>query len=166
VENIEHSSLNEKEKIARRKVYEALKKSNEVLNKTFAFNTLIASCMEAMNALNDQINNAIWTEGYYILSNILEPIIPHTCWEISNELFKMENFKKPLEIKEEVFVLDTIPLAVTVNGKKRAEIQVSPNETKENILATAKQSISKWLEDKQIIKEIVVPKKLVNIVVK
>ena len=59
-----------------KKVYEALKKSHEVMNKTFAFNTLIASCMEALNALNKQENKAVWLEGYYIITNILEPVIP------------------------------------------------------------------------------------------
>ena len=48
--NIDHSSLNKEEKEARRKVYEALEKSNDVFNKTYAFNTLIAASMEAMNA--------------------------------------------------------------------------------------------------------------------
>lgn len=73
----EQSTLTNEEKEARRKVYEALKKSNEVFSKTYAFNTLIASSMEAMNALQTQNNPLIWAEGYYILSNILEPIIPH-----------------------------------------------------------------------------------------
>jgi leucyl-tRNA synthetase len=166
--HIEHSSLSKDEKEARKKVYEALKKANDVMNKTFAFNTLIASSMEALNALQNQHNSIIWAEGYYILSNILEPIIPHICWEISDILFKNENFSKPLEIKEEVFVLDSITLAVTINGKKRAEIEVPPEATKDEILALAKQqnNAKKWLEGKDIIKEIVVPNKLVNLVVK
>jgi len=169
VENIftiDHSSLSKEEKDARRKVYDALVKSNEVLNKTYAFNTLIASCMEALNALQTQENELVWAEAYYILTNILEPIIPHICWEISNELFALKNFEKTLQIKEEVFKQDSIILAVSINGKKRCEIEVGPNATKEEILILAKQSASKWIKEAQILKEIVVLNKLVNIVIK
>ena len=164
--DIEHKSLDKDEKNARKKVYEALQKSNEVFDKTYTFNTLIASSMEALNALSSQKNEQVWAEGYYILSNILEPIIPHACWEISNELFKKENFDNKIEVKEEVFQMDSLTLAVTINGKKRCEIEVEPNASKEDILAIAKQSSLKWIEGKEIIKEIVVPKKLVNLVIK
>jgi leucyl-tRNA synthetase len=166
IENIEHSSLNSEEKEARRKVYEALKKSNEVFSKTYAFNTLIASSMEAMNALQVQNNPLIWAEGYYILANILEPIIPHLCWEISENLFNKVNFDKPFNIKEEVFVQDSIILAITINGKKRCEIEVAKDLSQEAILAAAKEHAQKYIEGKEIIKEILVPNKLVNIVIK
>ena len=164
--NISQDSLSKDEKEARKKVYEALNKSNEVLTKTYAFNTLIASCMEAMNYLSSQKNEAIWAEAYYILTNILEPIIPHACWDISNKYFELENFKKPLELKNEVFEKDSIVLAVTVNGKKRCEIEVPLNSSNEEVLLIAKESAKKWLENSTIIKEIVVPNKLVNIVIK
>ncbi|MBD3841070.1 MAG: leucine--tRNA ligase [Campylobacterales bacterium] len=168
IERIDHDSLSNNEKEARKKVYEALVKSNEVMTKTYAFNTLIASCMEALNALNKQENPTIWLEGYYILSNILEPIIPHTCWELSDKLFGRVNFEAPLDVKNEVFVQDSLLLAVTVNGKKRAEIQVDPQASKEEILAIAKSNdnVLKWVDGKEIIKEIVVPGKLVNLVIK
>jgi leucyl-tRNA synthetase len=65
-----------------------------------------------------------------------------------------------------VFVQDTITLAVSINGKRRAEIEVEANASTEDILALAKKSTEKWLEDKSIVKEIVVPNKLVNIVIK
>lgn len=168
IDTIDHSSLSKEEKEARKKVYEALQKAHEVMNKTFAFNTLIAASMEALNALNKQDNKAVWLEGYYILTNILEPIIPHTCWELSDKMFAKENFEKSIELKEEVFVQDSITLALTINGKRRGEVEVSPAASKEEILETAKKSetFAKWCEGKEIIKEIVVPNKLVNIVVK
>ena len=164
--SIEHSILTKEEKEARKKVYEALVKSNEVFNKTYTFNTLIASSMEALNALQAQKNESVWAEGYYILTNILEPIIPHTCWELSKNLFKLENFDGKLKLKEEVFKLESIVLAVTVNGKKRCEIEVAPNTSKEEILAQAKIAAAKWLGENELLKEIVVPNKLVNFVIK
>ncbi|RXJ84281.1 leucine--tRNA ligase [Arcobacter sp. CECT 8985] len=164
--NIEHSSLSKDEKDARRKVYEALKRADDVFNKTYTFNTLIAGAMEALNALQAQDNELVWAEGYYILTNILEPIIPHTCWELSDKLFNRINFDTKIEVKEEVFELDSIIIAVTINGKKRCEIEVSPSATKDEVLNQAKQAATKWLEGKEIIKEIVVPNKLVNLVIK
>ena len=164
--SLEHSSLDKDEKEARKKVYDALIKSNEVFNKTYTFNTLIASCMEALNALQAQKNEAVWAEGYYILTNILEPIIPHACWELSKQLFNLENFNKKLEIKDEVFTFDTIILAVTVNGKKRCEIEVAPDTSKDEVLALAKIAAAKWLGESELLKEIVVPNKLVNFVIK
>ncbi len=164
--SIEHFSLTKDEKEARRKVYEALQKSKDVFNKTYAFNTLIAASMEAMNALQAQDNDLVWAEGYYILTNILEPIIPHLSWEIADVLFKRENFNNEIQIKDEVFALDSITLAVTINGKKRCEIEVTPQANKNDILSIAKKTASKWLEGKELLKEIVVPNKLVNLVIK
>jgi len=164
--DIDHSSLSKEEKDARRKVYEALQKSNDVFNKTYAFNTLIAASMEAMNALQSQKNEQVWAEGYFILTNILEPVIPHACWDLANGLFGRDNFATEIEVKEEVFQLDSIVLAVTINGKKRAEIEVAPSASKDEVLAIAKENSGKWIDGKEIIKEIVVPNKLVNLVVK
>jgi len=168
IERIEHNSLTKDEQEARKKIYEALQKADEVMNKTYAFNTLIAASMEALNALNKQENPTIWIEGYYILTNILEPIIPHTCWELSDMLFARSNFDKTIEVKQEVFVQNSITIAITVNGKKRGEIEVSPEASKEEVLVLAKENenTKKLIDGKEIIKEIVVPKKLVNLVVK
>jgi leucyl-tRNA synthetase len=121
--------------------------------------------MEAMNALNAQDNADVWTEAYWIFTSIMEPIIPHTCWEISEKYFGLKNFTKQ-EIVAEVFVEDSITLGVSVNGKKRGEIEVAADASKEEIINAAKADVAKWIEGKEIVKEIVVPKKLVNLVVK
>ena len=162
---IDHSSLSKEEKLARKKVYEALKRSEDVFAERYTFNTLIAGVMEAINALNAQENSDVWSEGYWILASIIEPIIPHTAWEISEKYFGLNNLSKQ-EIIEEVFVEDSVTLGVAVNGKRRDEIEVSKDATKEEILVAAKELVAKWLDGKTIVKEIVVPNKLVNIVIK
>jgi leucyl-tRNA synthetase len=162
---IDHSSLSKEEKAARKKVYEALQRANEVFEERYTFNTLIAGVMEAMNALNEQSNEAVWTEGYWILSAILEPIVPHIAWEVSTNLFERKNLV-PNPVKDEVFTVDSVTLGVAVNGKRRAEIEVGVGDSKDAIIARAKDALEKWLEGKEIVKEIVVPNKLVNIVVK
>ncbi|WP_096016848.1 leucine--tRNA ligase [Campylobacter lanienae] len=163
--SINHANLNKDEKYARLKVYEALKKSSEVFESSFTFNTLIAACMEALNALNAQQNKDIWTEGYYIILSLLEPIIPHVSWELSSELFGLKNLRK-IELKSEVFESDTINLAITINGKRRAEIEIDKSLSDQEIINQAKIAASKWIGSSEIIKEIYVPNKLVNIVIK
>jgi len=165
IPQIDHAALNKEEKYARLKVYEALKKSQQVYESSFAFNTLIAACMEALNALNAQSNKDVFTEGYFVILNLLEPIVPHICAELSERLFKRRNFGE-LRVCEEVFESDTIKLAVTINGKKRAEFEADAGLSEGEILNLAKQNCAKWLEGKSIIKEIYVKNKLVNLVVK
>ncbi|WP_294961907.1 leucine--tRNA ligase [Sulfurimonas sp.] len=162
---IDHSILSKDEKYARKKVYEALVRANDVYNEKYTFNTLIAGTMEAINALNVQSNSDVWSEGFWILSSIMEPVIPHVCWDISSEYFSLKNLT-PQVVVQEVFVEDSITLGVSINGKRRTEIEVSPETQKEDIIQSAKEAASKWLEGKEILKEILVPKKLVNIVIK
>ena len=158
-------NLSKEEKFARKKVYEALQKANEVYEKNFAFNTLVAAAMEALNALGAQRNPLIWSEGYWVLTNILEPIIPHVSWEIADRLFGRKNFGV-IEVDKSALEEDTVTMAVTVNGKRRTEIEVAKDASKETILEVAKEAAKKWIEGKEIVKEIVVPGKLVNLVVK
>ena len=162
---IDHAALSKAEKTARMKVYEALRRAEDVFAERYTFNTMIAGVMEAMNALDKQENITVWTEAYWVLSSVMEPIVPHVCWEISERLFGRKNFV-PQQVAEEVFALDTVALGVSVNGKNRGQIEVAPDASKEQIVEAAKAAVAKWLEGKNIVKEIVVPNKLVNLVVK
>ena len=163
---IDHKTLSKEEKLARKKVYEALIRSNEIYeNRTFTFNTVIAGTMEALNALNQQNNPLVWSEGYYVLLHILEPVIPHIAHELSETFFASANLA-PLRVLHEVLEEESIVLVITVNGKKREEIEVAKELSKEEIIEAAKTKAAKWLEGKTIVKEIYVPGKLVNLVVK
>jgi leucyl-tRNA synthetase len=162
---IDHNSLNKSEKLARKKVYEALKRAQEVYNERYTFNTMIAGVMEAMNALSDQNNRDVYTEGYWILSSIMEPIIPHVCWEISHELFGGVNLCEQV-VLDEVFEVDALMLGVSVNGKNSGTIEVDVCLGDDEIIDIAKKSVDKWLEGKEIVKAIVVQGKLVNLVIK
>lgn len=72
----------------------------------------------------------------------------------------------PVPLKEEVFQSDTITLAVSINGKRRSEIEVPADADNAAILAAAKAEVASRLEGMAMVKEIVVPGKLVNLVVK
>lgn len=165
---LDSNSLNSSQKLARKKVYEALQKSNEVFSKrqhNYNFNTLIAACMEALNALSAQDHKDVWTEGYFILLAILEPIIPHICWELSEEKFGRANFCE-IAIDSSAFISKECTFAITINGKKRAEISVPKDLTNDELLALGKKAVAKWLDNVEIKKEIIVPNKLINFVVK
>ena len=162
---IDHATLIKEEKYARLKVYEALKKSYDVYRENFAFNTLIAACMEALNAVGAQDNDEVTTEAFFVILNLLEPIIPHVANELSDRLFSRANFCE-IKLIDEVFVKDSLSLGVTVNGKRRAEIEVASDASENEVLYEAKKSVEKWLEGKEIVKEIYVTGKLVNLVIK
>ena len=166
LEKIEHLPLKKEEKEARKKVYTALKNSKNIFEKSFSFNTLIAFCMEAINSLDKQENQQIWNEGMYIILHLLEPIIPHICNELSEELFNSKNLKEDIKIIDEVFIEDLITLGVSINGKRRGEIEININLEKDKILELAEIKIKKWLENKNIIKKILIPNKTINFVVK
>ncbi len=91
--------------------------------------------MESLNALNKIENKDIYTEGYWILMNVLEPIVPHIASEISQNLFNRNNFKE-IKIDENALIKDEIHYPISVNGKKRAEITVNTDANKEEILNT------------------------------
>jgi len=92
--------------------------------------------------------------------------VPHIASELSFELFDGKNLGDNIEVNDEVFKKDSVTYAVTVNGKKRAEIKVDSSLGKDEVLAIAKEKATKWIDGKSIVKEIFVPNKLVNLVVK
>ena len=67
---------------------------------------------------------------------------------------------------ESKLVENTVSVAVQINGKVRENIKISKDETKENALAKGKEAIESRLEGKTIVKEIYVPGRIINIVVK
>jgi leucyl-tRNA synthetase len=70
--------------------------------------------------------------------------------------------------REELTIDDEIELVIQVNGKVRAKVQIAKGTEKDVLLSLAREHerIREWIEGKEIVKEIVVPDKLVNIVVK
>ena len=165
IPNIESSKLSKEAKHARMKVYEALQKQQNIFHNKlegYPFNTIIAACMEAHNAISIQDDDRVFTEGYFILLHILEGFIPHIASELSEELFHLANFK-PIAIKQEVFVKDEVTYVISVNGKRRDEITLDIATEKNEIINMAKNKVQKWLTS-EVKKEVFVPNKLINFV--
>ena len=140
----------------------------------FQFNKSVAKIYEYVNLLNDQVSqNKLsksdfkWTLGR--LSLILQPFTPH----ISEELWLgLENKELCIDEKwpEEKTPTNktNFNLAVQVNGKTRNVIEIKSNLEKNAVIKLAKtdKKTTKYLENKIIVKEIYVPNKIVNFVVK
>ncbi len=132
------------------------------------FNTAIAAMMSLINAFYDKgsINNAE-LKDFMIMLN---PFAPHITEEIyqNNKFGGYVTDAKWCEYDESKCVDATVELAVQVNGKIKAKIVVATNVGKDEAIATAKadEKVAEAIEGKNIVKEIYVPGKLVNIVVK
>ena len=167
--HINKINLSADEKLARRKLYNALIKQETILNdrkNEYAFNTVIASCMEALNSYEKVTNKTLITEMFYVLLNILEPYIPHLAWEYSSKYFEFKNLRD-FHVDQAALENDVVSYGITINGKMRCQIEVLKyNNNQEYVLAYAKKAASKWLEGQTILKEIYVPNKIVNIVIK
>ncbi len=134
----------------------------------FQFNTCMARIMEYTNALSklDKIPR------YYIeqLLLILAPFAPHISEELWSQIgneYSIHNQEYP-ECDESKLVEDTFEMVVQVNGKVRGKIEVDMNTTEEEMKEAAKavENVKNYLEGHEIIKEIIVPKKLVSFVIK
>jgi len=134
---------------------------------SLGYNTVISSLMILTNAYNDL--DSITKDDYRLLLILLNPIAPHITEEL-NELIGFDpivNVKWP-EYDETKTVEDTVEIAVQVNGKLRGSIEVSNDTTEDEMvkLALENENVKRHTEGKEIIKTIVIKKRIVNIVVK
>lgn len=157
----------------RRATHHALKEVTEDFD-NFQFNTAIAELMTLVNVMTKLKNKALvktvqWQESQKLFVLMLAPIAPHISEEMWSRLGNQSSvhIAEWPKFDESALVQDTVNMAVQVNGKVRAQIQVPAEASKEEILdiAKAEENIAKYFEDKEIKREIVVPGKLVNIVV-
>ena len=146
------------------KMHQTIKKvSSDFEN--LKYNTAIAAMMSLINEFYKK--NSITRGEYKTLLTLLNPVAPH----ITEELWQTAGFEGRLyqaawpEFEEEKTVESVVEIGVQVNGKMRVTINVSKDETKENVIAMAKEALGDKLTG-NIVKEIYVPGRIVNIVVK
>ncbi len=132
------------------------------------FNTAISRLMECMNYFigHESIQPHIKRE----FIKIIAPIIPHVAeelWEINGG--ERSVFLESFPVYDKSLAEEnTVTIAIQVNGKLRGNIEVVKTINEKELLSFAKkhENVSMHLKDKDIIKEIVVPQRLVNFVVK
>ena len=147
--------------------HKTIKKVSEDIE-TLKFNTAIASMMALLNDIYD--HGSLTKDELKTYITLLCPFAPHITEEI-NETLGYKGFlslEKWPEYDESKTIDKTVEIAVQVNGKLRATAVVPVGLSKEELIEIAKKQdkIVSMIEGKTIIKEICVPDKLVNIVVK
>ena len=176
-EKLEFDNNNKEALSLRIKTHQTLKKVKDDYERRHAFNTAIASVMELSNKIPKQFitNNSSVSErsaAHEAIMNIvimLAPITPHLSqhlwWELGKDTPIIDHAWP--EADPELLIEETVEIAVQINGKLRATVNLDPNanqETFEN-KALADVNVQKYLENKDIKKIIFVPGRLINIVI-
>ena len=152
--------------------HKTIKKVTEDFHRE-SLNTAVAALMEFVNDLYKLKLEGFSNDWQFILEDLLKMLVPFAP-HISSELWQQlgnDNFIEKSgwpKWNEELLKTDEIQIIVQVNGKLRGKIKVSANSEKDEILAIARaeDNVSKFLQDKEILKEIFIPNKLINFVVK
>ena len=173
--SLDITSLSAAQKALRREVHKTIAKVSDDIGRRQTFNTAIAAVMELMNKLtkasleSDQ-DRAIMAEALSAVVRMLYPITPHICFELWQALGNESNIDTAEWVKadEAAMVEDEKLIVVQVNGKVRGKVTVPTTSSEEEIKAAAKAdpNVAKFLDGKEILKEIYIPLKMLNFVVK
>lgn len=135
---------------------------------TMKYNTAVSSLMILTNAYEDK--ESITKADFRVLLLLLNPIAPHITEELNerNRLGEMLCKSAWPTYDESKTVDNEKEIGVQVNGKLRGSIVIATDEDNESVIkkALANENVQKHIENKEIVKTIVVPNKIVNIVVK
>lgn len=181
-EEVDYAKVSKEDKSLVRKLHQTIKRITDSIEDNYHFNTAIAGTMELVNEIYSYRANVLGTEketseskkifGETIKDIIimLSPFTPHFAeelWEELNEDKDLFNVSWP-KYNEKLTISAEVTMAIQVNGKMRGSITIDSNLSKEEIEKKAfeVENVIKHTEGKNIVKVIVVPKKIVNIVVK
>ena len=165
----------------RQKTHQTIKRVTDNFE-SLQFNTPVAALMELSNAIGDlgvEPENASRDDIFAVrealtsLILMLTPFAPHTAEElfavvIGNDDGLLANGALFPEFSEELAKADEIEIPVQINGKLRSRIMASPETANDELekMALADEKVREYTDGKEIVKVVVVPKRLVNIVVK
>lgn len=171
-EKYDLAPLTDVEKSVYRKINQTIAKT-EIELEHFRFNTAIAAMMELINELKNIPNCSKEIQSYTLarFAVILAPVAPHLaeeCWlKLGNttSLFASPIWFAP---DKDALIEDIANVAVQINGKLRATVEVPMNSDADEVkqIAYSDERVKKWLDDKTIVKEIFVKNKILNVVVK
>ena len=173
---------NEKDKEIQKKLHQTVKKVTDSIEDDFHFNTAIAAIMELLNDMTTYKQNVIdkndisseskkvWHEVLEKVILLIAPFAPHVADELWSDLGNTTlTFEEEWPaFDEKLTVENNFNLVLQVNGKVRdmlpAQIGISKDDAEK--LAFSSEKVQKFIDGKEVVKVIVVPNKLVNIVVK
>ena len=175
---VDTGKLSSQDKELRFVLHNTIKRITNDISQRFNFNTAVSALMELVNAIydyrekckNGKLNNAVLSDAITCLLIMLAPFCPHITselWEMIGREDSIHDQKWP-QWDEEALVKDQVEIVVQVNGKLRDRLMISTQATKEEIekAALGLDKIQELTSAKDIVKVIVVPKRLVNIVIK
>jgi leucyl-tRNA synthetase len=161
----------------RRKTHQTIRKVTRDIEERFHFNTAISAVMELVNALylterpakDDRKSLAVVREAIEAIILLMAPIVPH----IMEELWSLIGYDNNLAdvpwpaYDHDVAAEEEITIVIQVNGKVRSRIIVPTDEDEQTVktLALDDEKIARFIAGSKVLKVILVPKKLVNIVV-
>lgn len=168
--------LTKDEAALRRELHRAIKKVTEDLDGRFNFNTAISTIMELVNAMyqykdgHDAVQGDLAEELVQKLLLLLAPFTPHITEELWHECGYEGSVHQQAwpTYEEKALAVDEVEIAVQVNGKVRDKLTVAVNMDKAALEEQAKAlpRVQEFIDGKNVVKVIVVPNKIVNIVVK
>ena len=160
------------------KAHWAIDKATSDFNRGFQFNTVIAAVMELVNEIY-RVKDGLLSAGgdgteslrfaTATAASLIQPFAPHLAAEVYEKVTGQRVWEAAWpEADPELLKSETVTIVVQVGGKVRDRIEVADGAPDEEILAAAKSAgnVARHLEGMTIVKEIVVPGKLVNLVVK
>jgi leucyl-tRNA synthetase len=154
-----------------RKTHWAIEKVSGDLRR-FAFNTAIAAVMELLNECS-RLRETVAVEtlrfSLGVAASLLFPFAPHVCAEMYERLTGARVWEEPWPQADPALLeSETYELVCQVNGKLRDRVQAAADASAEELKALCKAApnVRAHLDGKEVVKEIVVPGKLVNLVVR
>ncbi len=147
-------------------MHKTIKKVTEDIE-NLKFNTAIAALMSLLNTFGD---NGVNQAEYKTFILLLSPFAPHICEELNERMGGKEMlvYAPWPKYDESKTVDDTLEIGVQINGKVKGTVWIGAQDTKEQIQekAMAEPKVAAALEGMQVVKVIVIPGRIVNIVVK
>ena len=170
------AAATEKERALLRKAHQTLKRVTFDLDARWHFNTSVAALMELTNALQaaeplaEEVRPGALKEMLELLVLMLAPMAPHIAEELWEELGNSGGVVKASwpEFNAELAREEQFEVVIQVNGKVRGRILVDDGLAEAEVTrrALAEPTVAQHMDGKRVVKTIVVPNKLVNIVVR
>jgi len=165
--------LSDSGRALRRKLHETIAKVTDDIGRRQTFNTAIAANMELLNEVSrfsaaDPVDHALRRECLTDIVLMLAPIVPHVCqvlWESLGHHGLLADAVWP-GVDADALVMEEVTLAVQVNGKLRGQIRAPADASRDEIELAARgdANVQRHLEGQTVVRVIVVPGRLVNIV--
>nr|HEV7955398.1 class I tRNA ligase family protein [Candidatus Acidoferrales bacterium] len=170
------SGATEKEKVLLRKTHQSLQRVTHDLEERWHFNSAIAVLMELVNEIHAQepleegLRPTVAKEVLELLTLMIAPMSPHLAeelWEMLGHSGGLMRASWP-QFRAEFAAEEQVEIIIQMNGKVRGKIVASVGLDEETVvrLAISEPKVAHLLDGKQIVKRIVIPDKLVNLVIR